>query len=159
MSQFGQELRREREDRGISVDAVCAATKVSLRHVLALEEGRFEELPGGVFRKAILRSYLAAIGLDETPWLERYGSMLRETGATPLEEQDWVEFAENVQRNRVRSGPPTGLRWFGVVLMLLGLLLCGWLSWRYVLRDRLAPTVTLAGPVSTLRFAAAGDDS
>ena len=138
MVQFGQELRREREVRGVSVDAVCAATKVSQRHVEALEEGRLQELPGGVFRKGIVRSYLSAVGLDEAVWMPRFELTLREIGAAPTEEQDWVEFAENVRKNRHHEGPPTGMRWLGVLLMLLVLLVCGWLSWKYVLRDRLS---------------------
>jgi len=139
MGQFGQELRREREDRGVSFDAICAATKVASRHVLALEEGRLEELPGGVFRKGIVRSYLSVIGLDEAVWMHRFELNLREAGVAEPLEQDWAEFAENVRKNRSHDGPPTGLRWFGVVMMLLALLVCGWLTWKFVLRERIAP--------------------
>ena len=155
MGQFGQELRREREVRGVSVDTVCAATKVSLRHVLALEEGRFEELPGGVFRKGILRSYLNAVGLDETAWLERYESTVRELG-DGAQQQDWAEFAENVHRNRVHEGPPTGLRWLGVALMVLGLLACGWAAWRFVVRNHLAPPGSFLSPATSISFPAVG---
>ena len=136
MGQFGQELRREREGRGVSVDAICAATKVSLRHLRALEEGRLQELPGGVFRKGIVRSYLSAVGLDEGVWMPRFELTLRESGALATEDPDWTEFAQNVQRNRTRAGQPTGMRWFGVALMLLALLIVTWLAWKFVLHDR-----------------------
>ena len=142
MSQFGEELRREREDRGVSVQEICAVTKVSLRHVEALEAGRFGELPGGVFRKGIVRSYVGAIGLDESAWIERFESSLRESGATSPEEQDWSEFAENVRKSRPAKGPATGLRWLGVVVMLVVLLVCGWLVWKFVLHGRLSTMTT-----------------
>lgn len=138
MVEFGQELRREREIRGVPLHAVCAITKVSTRHVEALEAGHFQELPGGIFRKGIVRSYLAAVGLEEAAWLERFDASLQASGVPVATDQaEWAEFAENVKRNRAAPGPPTGMRWLGVLLMFLILLLCGWLAWRYVLRDRL----------------------
>ena len=36
---FGEELRRAREERGVAVEAICAATKVPARHIRALEAG------------------------------------------------------------------------------------------------------------------------
>jgi len=133
MGQFGQDLRQEREDRGVSVSEICAVTKVSARHVEALEAEQYGELPGGVFRKGIVRSYIAAVGLDEAEWLARFETSLREWGATAPQEQDWVEFAENVGKNRGAGRSATGLRWFGVALMVLALLACGWLTWRFYL--------------------------
>ncbi len=149
MVEFGQQLRRERERRGVPVDAVCAITKVSARHVEALEAGHLEELPGGVFRKGILRSYLAAVGLEEPPWMERFETCLRASGAGQEQEQaEWVEFAENVKRNRAAPGPPTGMRWLGVGLMFLLLLICGWLAWKFVIRDRVGSVSAPSGKVS-----------
>jgi cytoskeleton protein RodZ len=139
MGQFGQELRQEREVRGVSVGAICAATKVSQRHVEALEEGRLHELPGGVFRKGIMRSYIAAVGLDEALWIDRFEATLREKGLTASNEPDWSEFAENIKRSRRTAGPPTGMRWFGVVLMVLAVVVCGWFTWHYVLHGVLRP--------------------
>lgn len=133
MGQFGQELRRAREDRGVTVDQICAVTKVSSRHVEALEADRFDDLPGGVFRKGIVRSYAAAAGLEETVWIERFEQSQRELGATHAEEQDWAEFAENVRRSRAAQSTTTGLRWLGVAMMLAALLVCGWLTWKFVL--------------------------
>jgi cytoskeleton protein RodZ len=137
MGQFGQELRRAREDRGVTVDQICAVTKVSSRHVEALEAGRYDDLPGGVFRKGILRSYVAAAGLEESVWVERFEASLRELAPAKAEEQDWVEFAENVRKNRNAQGTTTGLRWLGVAVMLTALLVCGWLTWKFVLHGRL----------------------
>jgi cytoskeleton protein RodZ len=136
MGQFGQELRREREDRGVTVDQICAVTKVSSRHVEALEAGRYGELPGGVFRKGIVRSYVAAVGLEEEAWIKRFEASLQEfSGESP--EEDWTEFAENVRKNRPGGGPAMGMRWLGVVLMLVALLVACWLTWKFVLHSKL----------------------
>src|ERR1700733_11192550 len=123
MERFCDELRWERERRQISIETICEETKVSSRHLYALEAGEYGELPGGVFRKGIVRSYLAALGLEETTWIERFEASLRESGAVGGD-VDWTEFAENVRRSRVGPESATGLRWMGVggVLGQLGAL-------------------------------------
>ncbi len=132
MERFCDELRWERERRKVSIERICEETKVSLRHLLALEAGEYEALPGGVFRKGILRSYLAAIGVDEVPWIERFETSLKESGAEN-EDTDWTEFAENVRRNRIGGESKTSLRWMGVGMMLVSLMALGWGVWKYFL--------------------------
>lgn len=62
--EFGEELRRERELREVSREQLAAATKVSLRHLDALESGRFERLPAVVFSKGFVRVIALHLGLD-----------------------------------------------------------------------------------------------
>jgi cytoskeletal protein RodZ len=136
MERFCDELRWEREQRKVSIESICEETKVSARHLLALEAGEYGELPGGVFRKGIVRSYLAALGLEETSWLERFEASLRENGAESASVEDWSEFAENVRRNRSGDEHGTGLRWMGVVMMMASLLALGWCVWKFALHGR-----------------------
>lgn len=136
MERFCDELRVERERRRISIEKISEETKVSSRHLLALEAGEYGSLPGGVFRKGIVRSYLRAIGLEESPWLERFESSLRETGSAG-DTDDWTEFAENVRRNRGGLKQRADIRWVGVAAMLVALAGLGWGIWRVVLHGRL----------------------
>ena len=138
MERFCDELRWERERRKVSIERICEETKVSVRHLLALEAGEYDALPGGVFRKGIVRSYLAAIGLDEVPWIERFETSLKESGAES-EDTDWTEFAENVRRNRVGAESRTSLRWMGVGTMATMLIALGWAVWKFALHGRLIP--------------------
>jgi cytoskeleton protein RodZ len=62
--EFGEELRRERELRDVTREQLAAATKVSLRHIDALESGRFEQLPAAVFSKGFVRVIALHLGLD-----------------------------------------------------------------------------------------------
>ena len=135
MERFCDELRWERERRQISIESICAVTKVSPRHVEALEAGEYGALPGGVFRKGILRSYLSVLELDEASWLERFEACLRESGAVDPEGNEWAEFAENVQRNRVGGTPTTGTRWMGVGMMVVSLVALGWIVWKFALHN------------------------
>lgn len=64
MGSFGENLRRERELRGISLRDVADATKISIRFLDALEQGRLDVLPGGLFPRAFVRQYAKFLGLD-----------------------------------------------------------------------------------------------
>jgi cytoskeleton protein RodZ len=72
MTSLGQELKKDREARGISLKAVVDATRITQRYIEAVESDRLDVLPGGFFIKGILRSYAKAVGLDEEEVLERY---------------------------------------------------------------------------------------
>jgi len=134
MERFCDELRGERERRKVSIERISEETKVSSRHLHALEAGEYDQLPGGVFRKGILRSYLGALGLDEVTWIERFEASLQESGGVNTDGNDWIEFAENVRRNRLGSAEPaTGLRWMGVGMMLASLMALGWGVWKFAL--------------------------
>src|SRR3954471_9905200 len=64
MGSFGENLRRERELRGIPLLDIAEATKISLRFLEALESDRMDVLPGGIFRRSFVREYARHLGLD-----------------------------------------------------------------------------------------------
>ena len=64
---FGEELRRAREERGFALEAICATTKVPPSTFARWKRESSEELPGGVFRRGFLRSYLARWGWRKPP--------------------------------------------------------------------------------------------
>jgi hypothetical protein len=61
---FGPRLRRERERRGISLDTIAVATKVSAELWEGLERNDFSRWPSGIFARAFIRDYARAVGLD-----------------------------------------------------------------------------------------------
>jgi cytoskeleton protein RodZ len=132
---FGTELKEERERRGVGLSAIAERTKVSERHLRALEEGAHDQLPGGIFNKGIVRGYCQHLELDETEWLERYAASVETAGGEP----DWNSFAENVKRNRQIAGAARK-RWWGVAGMVLLLAALVWVLWQYVLKPRMEPS-------------------
>lgn len=64
MASFGENLRRERELRGVDLRDIAEATNISLRFLQALEQDRTDVLPGGIFPKAFVRQYANYLGLD-----------------------------------------------------------------------------------------------
>uniref|UniRef100_A0A7V4XR47 HTH cro/C1-type domain-containing protein n=1 Tax=Acidobacterium capsulatum TaxID=33075 RepID=A0A7V4XR47_9BACT len=134
MIHFGEELRQERERRGISLQMIVETTKVASRHLQSLEEDHFDLLPGGVFNKGIVRDYARAVGLDETTWVDRFMQAYRESGQMKDDDVHWVEFAENVGRNRPHKDRNSlfRLRWAGVAMLVAMLAVSGWFVWQYV---------------------------
>src|ERR1700761_5302670 len=101
MGQFGEELRRERESRGIALDAITDSTKISRRHLSALEGEQFDRLPGGVFNRGIVRGYARVVGLDDDIWVYLFTSACHGSGMVIQDYADWTRFAENVVKQRV----------------------------------------------------------
>ena len=69
---FGSYLKKERELRGVPLEEISGATKIHIRFLKALEENKFEELPGEVFIKGYIRSYANIIGSDAEEVLNNY---------------------------------------------------------------------------------------
>lgn len=72
MTSLGQELRRERELRAVTLKEIANLTKISLRYLQALEEDRLDILPGPFFVKGVIRAFAKAIGADEDYFLNKY---------------------------------------------------------------------------------------
>ena len=61
---FGMKMKRQREERGVSLRQIADATKISIGALEALERNDISRLPGGIFSRAFVRSYALEIGLD-----------------------------------------------------------------------------------------------
>jgi cytoskeleton protein RodZ len=67
----GEALAQARTSRGLALADVAKQLKFSPRHIEALEEERFESLPGATFARGMVRSYARLLKLDPEPLLER----------------------------------------------------------------------------------------
>jgi cytoskeletal protein RodZ len=135
MSTFGQELRSQRISRGIALEQITAVTKISQRHLLALEQDRYQQLPGGILSKGIVRGYAGAIGLDTRDWTDRFLRATTQTGLTiDTADNGWATFASNVGKERMerREAMEQRLRWAGAVLLVALVAVAGFLTVRYV---------------------------
>lgn len=78
---FGAALRRERERRGITLDTIAEQTKVSAALLDGLERGDLTRWPAGIFRRAFVRGYADAVGLDSRTVLEAFLRIYPDEGA------------------------------------------------------------------------------
>jgi cytoskeleton protein RodZ len=65
MDSIGDTLRRERLRRGLKLEQVAAQTKIGSHLLRAIEENRFDRLPGGLFTRSFLRQYTHALELND----------------------------------------------------------------------------------------------
>jgi transcriptional regulator with XRE-family HTH domain len=72
MASIGQELKKEREARGLSLKGIADSTRITLMYLEAVETDRLDIFPGEFFVKGVVRSYAKAVGLDEEQLVERY---------------------------------------------------------------------------------------
>ena len=134
MGHFGEDLRMERLARGIALEKIATVTKISQRHLLALEEEKFRLLPGGILAKGIVRSYVSVLGLDASQWTERFMRACSDAGQTvDDDERGWTTFAANVGKGRIlkREAVETRRRWAGALLLLAAVLAAAFLTLRY----------------------------
>lgn len=61
---FGEELRRQRQARDISLAEISRQTKVSGTLYAALERGDCSRWPSGIYSRSYVRDYAVAVGLD-----------------------------------------------------------------------------------------------
>lgn len=82
---FGEELRKEREMRTISLKEIADATKVSKRFLEAIERNDFRTLPAPVFTRGFVREYARYLGLNADDMVARYDEYIRAAEPSPSE--------------------------------------------------------------------------
>jgi cytoskeleton protein RodZ len=68
----GRLLRDQREARGLGLPEVEKSLRIRHQHLEAIEEGRFDKLPGAAYIPAFLRAYAAHVGLDPEKVMTAY---------------------------------------------------------------------------------------
>ena len=96
-AEFAERLRRGREQKNRSLEEIADTTKIAIHQLRSLERGDLHRLPGGLYRRAIVRQYAAAIGLnvDDT---------LRELASIAAEGNDTDHTREAVVSSRADAG-------------------------------------------------------
>jgi cytoskeletal protein RodZ len=92
--ELGRRLREAREARGSTLAEVAAVTKISSRALAAIEREAFDVLPAGIFRRAYVRAFAAAVGLDgdrfARAYVERFEPPPRVAPPTPSRWTGWA---------------------------------------------------------------------
>jgi cytoskeleton protein RodZ len=115
---LGEQLRRARESRGVTLRELSEQTRITMRHLEAIEADDIKALPGGIFNKSFVKSFARHVGFPEARALELYERAARERGLHT------DEVATSPQRSRVYMGD-TGrspLMTYGLSALIVGLL-------------------------------------
>ncbi len=160
MESLGPRLKREREQRKITLDEISLSTKISTRLLLAIEEEHFDQLPGGIFNKGFVRAYARSVGLDEAQAVADYElasgvNLAPETAPAEspvLAVPDQSGVSED--SDSVASRIPWG--WLAVALLIIA---SGLAVWGFYSRESSAKPGLLPPPPASGNSAAAAPSS
>ena len=138
-TEFGEHLLRGREQHQRSLKEIADATKISIHQLRALERGDLDRLPAGIYRRAIVRQYAEAVGLD-------VDETIRELEGASTEIDVDMQRPEAVAHTRAGSSPFTTAVWSSAAaLVALGVVAAVAMSWyRADTAAPAAPPVTAA---------------
>ena len=83
MPSLGEELRKAREERGITLRNIADVTHIGMRFLQAIESDSYNQLPGGIFNRSFVRLFARQVGLDEEQAVARYNQQAAEKVAEP----------------------------------------------------------------------------
>jgi len=76
VTELGQKLKETREAKGLSIDQLHEITKIQKRHLVAIEEGNYDVLPGAFYARAFIKQYADAVGLNGEELLVEHQSTI-----------------------------------------------------------------------------------
>ncbi|MFD5264168.1 helix-turn-helix domain-containing protein [Bacillus wiedmannii] len=76
MTELGQKLKEARGTKDLSMDQLHEITKIQKRHLVAIEEGNYDVLPGAFYARAFIKQYADAVGLNGEELLVEYQSTI-----------------------------------------------------------------------------------
>ncbi|MDF1536860.1 MAG: DUF4115 domain-containing protein [bacterium] len=104
--ELGERLRSYRTDSGMEIGELAVRTRITARHIAALEEGQLHVLPGQIFIRGFVRSICQELGRDPEPLFAILD------GALVAEPQEETDASNGCKR-------PTPLILSGLVLVAL----------------------------------------
>jgi len=93
LKEISTQLRQVRQEKSIRMEEIAAQILIRPAILLALEEGRFEELPEMVFVQGFIRRYGDALGLD--------GNALTHTLVSNISRQDTKHDSKKLDKKPV----------------------------------------------------------
>jgi cytoskeleton protein RodZ len=120
----GRLLRDQREARGLGLSEVEKSLRIRHQHLEAIEEGRFDKLPGAAYIPAFLRAYAAHVGLDPEKVMTAYHL----SGPVPIKRPLTLPADFPIVERRA----PIGL----AVLTVLLVVGAGYAAWHYLPREQ-----------------------
>ncbi len=103
---FGARLRKRREDQAIALSTIVDETKIKQSLLEALERDDVSHWPTGIFRRAYIRAYAEAIGLDPDAVVREFVQVHPE----PAEVVETVAAIVSAAHPARPEPPPTRLR-------------------------------------------------
>jgi cytoskeletal protein RodZ len=129
MESPGKYLKKEREKRGVSLEEISQATRITPAFLRDIEEDRYGFLPAPVITRGYLRSYAKELGLDDKEVISRY--------------QDYLETSEEGGKNEkeelVKAKKPYGKYLLLFLLLTVLAFLVAYFNLDLIKREEISP--------------------
>ncbi len=103
MKTVGEQLRAEREKKGLSIKEIETAISIRALYINAIEEGNYTLIPGEVYLKGFIRNYANYLGLDGQEVVASYRQeqhpITPEVVETPVEPSTRTKKKTSTSRN------------------------------------------------------------
>lgn len=107
---IGKRLKDARVAQGFTLDDLQQSTKIQKRYLIAIEDEKFDELPGDFYVRAFIKQYANTVGLDGNELLAEYDDYLPKTKT-----QDYsAHLNEAVETRKHASHPSAAVRVSGL---------------------------------------------
>ena len=104
---FGARLRERREQQQVALSTIAEQTKIKITLLEALERDDVSHWPSGIFRRAFIRAYAEAIGLEPDVIVREFLDLYPD----PIEIVDTLQVAASTAEGGwVSDAPPTRFR-------------------------------------------------
>lgn len=70
--EIGRKLQKARQAKGYTLDDLQQITKIQKRYLIAIEDEKFDELPGDFYVRAFVKQYADTVGLNGEELLKEY---------------------------------------------------------------------------------------
>ncbi|HDR4558617.1 DUF4115 domain-containing protein [Bacillus cereus] len=126
MTELGQKLKEAREAKGLSIDQLHEITKIQKRHLVAIEEGNYDVLPGAFYARAFIKQYADAVGLNGEELLVEYQSTIPQSEKREVPQ---VSTGQKTQETMQKSSSWPIADHMPKILVALLVIACGVVIW------------------------------
>jgi cytoskeletal protein RodZ len=143
---LGEELKRRREDLGLTLAQISEATRIGTRFLRAIETDDFAVLPEGIYTRSFIRAYAKHVRMDEDQAMRLYQE---QTGASTTLAEPVEPIVE--EKPFVYKEPASGFWPAAAVAAALALVLStgAWALFHYMQKSGGAAEVASSPPVQT----------
>ncbi|UQS81706.1 DUF4115 domain-containing protein [Bombilactobacillus folatiphilus] len=121
MSELGDKLRDARLAKGYTIDDLQKITKIQKRYLMAIEEGRLDQLPGDFYIRAFIKQYADSVGLNSTQLLQEFSDEVPQVQPEESPQEQPVVKRDSLLLNLKRRWPQILIL---AVVLLIVILIC-----------------------------------
>lgn len=134
---LGEQLKRRREELGLTLAEISETTRIGTRFLKAIETEDFKVLPEGIYARSFVRTYARYVKMDEDEALRLFHEKIGEENPAEV-------VVAPVDDNSFVYREPSGSFWSATAVAgVLALVLCGggYILWRQANKTAEAPAV------------------